>query len=160
MPEHCPYHLPSFTPIQNYCDWQIMFFFLLLLTCKNKINCGNRCTGFTMSPKNESRSWALICLTLKKSARADFRFASIFANSIAAEKLLMKPLYISKMIGFPNEAMNASATFSSLSQFRTHSASAMRNSVWQCKISGKRWNNMAIFDELSMGGLLSSSGFL
>lgn len=56
------------------------------------MNWGNRWTGLTIKPKNESRSCALICLTLKKSAKADFRFASDLARSMATEKLFMNPL--------------------------------------------------------------------
>jgi hypothetical protein len=33
------------------------------LTCRNKMNCGNLCTGFTISPKKDKRSCALICFT-------------------------------------------------------------------------------------------------
>lgn len=75
---------------------------IYLFTCKNIINCGNRCTGFTMRPKKESLSWALICLTLKKSASADFLFDSILASSIATEKLFMKSEYTSNTTAFEN----------------------------------------------------------
>lgn len=64
------------------------------------MNCGNRCTGFTMRPKKDNRSCALICFTLKKSASADLRFDSILANSIATEKLLIKSEYTSSTTAF------------------------------------------------------------
>lgn len=66
------------------------------------MNCGNRCTGFTIKPKNESLSCALICFTLKKSASADFLFDSIFASSIATEKLFIKSEYTSNTTAFEN----------------------------------------------------------
>lgn len=68
--------------------------------------------------------------TFKKSANADFRLASIFAKSMATEKLFINPLYISKTIALEKDATNTSPIFSSLSQFLTDSAKAILNKVW------------------------------
>ena len=55
-----------------------------------RMNWGNLWIGFTINPKKLSLSAAVICFTCKKSAKADFRFDSDLANSIAWLKLLMK----------------------------------------------------------------------
>ncbi len=45
-------------------------------SCSSSMNCGNLCTGLTMRPKKETRSWAVICFTFRKSAIALLRLDS------------------------------------------------------------------------------------
>lgn len=67
---------------------------------------------------------------------------------------------MSRTIALLKLATNTSPNFSSLSHERTHSANAILNNVWHCRISGNLWNNVAIFAWLNIGGEDSSNGFL